>query len=72
MDPTQCYHDLLEALTTEEYEAALEHALTLSRWLRRDGYYPEGFRPAEVDHLLRETIRETAKMVAMVEPDDDE
>lgn len=72
MDPTRCYLDVLEDLNAEEYEAALERALTLARWLRRGGYYPEGFLSAEVDALLRETIRETAKMVAMVEPNDDE
>lgn len=71
MDPTRCYRDLIADLAAEDYEAALERSLTLARWLRRGGFYPDGFDRREVDEHLQSTIRETATMLAMVEPDDE-
>ena len=72
MDPTRCDHVLLDAWNCEEYETAREHAVSLSRWLGRGGYDPEGYPPADADEYLSQLLCETAKMHAIVEPEDDE
>jgi hypothetical protein len=57
MDPTQCYHEMLDALTAGDFDAARNHALSLREWLDRSGFIPNAYSAEQVNEALTDVLR---------------
>jgi hypothetical protein len=60
MDPSVCYRELYEAMRNGDYETAKERADALNAWIKRGGFYPNGYTKAEVDAYLVNVLRQIA------------
>ena len=65
MDPTSCYHLILDYLATHDYVEATTYARILQNWLAHRGFYPEGYSPENVDALLNELLKPACASNAM-------
>jgi hypothetical protein len=52
MDPTACYRETIEAIEADDMETADERAHDLNDWLRKGGFWPEGYTRDEVREML--------------------
>ena len=57
MDSTSCYLIILERIETHDYTDARTYAVILHNWLTHRGFYPNGYEPERVDHVLEELLK---------------
>lgn len=52
MDPTACFQEFLLAISENEHDEAASLACSLSEWLGKGGFYPQGYEPALVNAAI--------------------
>jgi hypothetical protein len=67
MDPTQCYLEMLAALSDGDLFTARERALALRDWLDRGGFLPPDCDAADVHKALADVLHRTTESVDVEE-----